>query len=86
MRGHPEEKPWKDLREVDENGNKKRLPYTMQKRKYGEGLVRLGSSLDLDEDVYSLAYIVMMTDKYISMWFDIETGKLLEEDERNNLM
>lgn len=46
----------------------------------------MGTSLELDEDVYSLAFIVMMTDKYISMWFDIETGKLLDDDEREKLM
>ena len=47
--------------------------------------MRLKTALGLDEDIYSLAFVVMLTDRYLAMWFDVESGKIVDETERENL-
>lgn len=37
-----------------------KLPYIVQRRKYGEGEVRLGYPLKLNPDVYSLSFVMML--------------------------
>jgi hypothetical protein len=37
-----------------------KLPYIMQRRKYGEGEVRLGYALKINPDIYSLSFIMML--------------------------
>jgi len=48
---------------VDEANNT--VPYTKQKRGYGEGEVRIGTSLLLDENIYTLAYVAELTNQLI---------------------
>lgn len=43
---------------IDEANNT--VPYTKQKRGYGEGDLRLGTSFSLDENIYSLAFIAQL--------------------------
>ena len=43
---------------VDEANNL--VPYSEQKRGYGKGDLRLGTSLQLGENIYSLAFVAML--------------------------
>lgn len=50
-------------------------------RKYGEGEIRLGNTLELDDDIYSFAFITQMNDKIMDETIDILTGKTIKEFE-----
>ena len=43
---------------IDEAKND--VPYSKQKRGYGEGDLRLGTSISLDENIYSLAFVAQL--------------------------
>lgn len=48
---------------IDEANNT--VPYSQQKRGYGDGLLRLGSSICLVENIYSLAFIAELNNELI---------------------
>ena len=48
---------------VDEANNT--VPYSKQKRKYGDGEIRLGTSLNLSENIYTLAFVAELTNETI---------------------
>lgn len=48
---------------VDEANNM--VPYSQQKRGYGDGLLRIGSSICLVENIYSLAFIAELNNELI---------------------
>ena len=48
---------------VDEANNT--VPYSRQKRGYGDGLLRIGSSMCLFENIYSLAFIAELNNELI---------------------
>jgi hypothetical protein len=50
-------------------------------RKYGEGEIRLGATLEFDEDIYSFAFIAQMNDKIMDNTIDVLTGKTKKEIE-----
>ena len=50
-------------------------------RKYGEGEIRLGTTLEFDEDIYSFAFICQMNDKIMDNTIDVLTGKTKKEIE-----
>ena len=57
-------------------------PYPERKRRYGEGSLRIGSSVGLSEDIYCITYLSMMNADHISVFINIETGVPNEVEER----
>ena len=56
--------------------------YIGRTRVYGEGLTRIGKSIELDHDIYCLAFVSQINDKKISTLIDIQSGNLVgDEDE-----
>ena len=49
--------------------------YLTRTRTYGEGDVRIGKTIYLDEDVYSIGFICLLKDEIIKEFLDITTGK-----------
>jgi hypothetical protein len=56
------------------------LPYVEQKRVYGEGEIRIGTNLDIGEDMWCLTYATMLKDEIIMNTINVETGDLIEEE------
>ena len=54
-----------------------RKPYMEQVRFYGEGEIRVGTSLNLNDDIYSLGFISQLSDVELGKILDILTGDLL---------
>ena len=48
---------------VDEANNT--VPYTKQQRDYGDGLLRIGTSINLTENIYTLAFIAELNNELI---------------------
>jgi len=48
----------------------------MQRRKYGEGEMRLGFPIEIAPDIYSLAFVSMLKNEHIINFIDVLTGKL----------
>jgi len=48
----------------------------MQRRKYGEGEMRLGFPIEINQDIYCLAYVSMLKYEHITNFIDVLTGKL----------
>lgn len=51
-----------------------RVPYLEQPRPYGSGETRIGDIVNLEEDIFGLAYCVMVKDKFIFEQMDIVRG------------
>ena len=62
-----------------------KLPYIMQRRKYGEGEIRLGFPIVLTKDIYSLAYISFLANEHINEFIDVLTGKLKSGKDRSHV-
>lgn len=56
-------------------------PYILQQRRYGEGELRLGTYLELDESIYDYAYVLCISDKFMDQFIDILTGRLMDGSE-----
>ena len=69
----PSQKENLDSSFIDENDNN--VPYTKLPRKYGDGELRLGTYLTLNEDVYSLGFASLIKNELIDK-------VLLEVDEQ----
>ena len=41
------------------------LPYMQQKRKYGEGEIRINTSLSFSEDIYALCFVMQVRDEIL---------------------
>jgi len=61
------------------------LPYILQRRKYGEGEVRLGYPIKLNPDVYSLAFVMMLKNKHITDFINVLTGKLTDGRDKSDI-
>jgi len=48
----------------------------LQKRVYGEGEIRLGTSIDLDPSIYSYAYALCICNEDITDFMDLVTGEV----------
>lgn len=59
-----------------------RLPYLTRERGYGQGEVRIGSSLGCGNDIYSLGFIAQIADTIMDKHFDVIKGELIEEEEK----
>lgn len=57
-----------------------KAPYLEQPRGYGCGEVRIGTNIDLGEDIYGLAYVSCFKDELIIKSYDILTGALWKEE------
>lgn len=53
--------------------------YVKRKRMYGEGEVRIESTITLSEDIYSIGFISQMRDDIMVKFLDISTGNLRED-------
>lgn len=51
-----------------------------RKRIYGEGEIRIGKSLYLSEDIYSMGFMAQIRDDIMTKYLNIQTGKLIETD------
>ena len=74
------EKKIEGIRNIQEHA----VPYVLQKRTYGEGEIRLGSSIELEQSIYCYAYALCICNDDITEFMDLLTGKVhpkLEKDE-----
>jgi len=59
--------------------------YVDRTRRYGEGSLRIGSGVELSEDIYCITYLSMLRADHISVYLNIETGQLTEQHERDGI-
>ena len=52
--------------------------YLERERKYGAGDIRINQKVTMDESVYSLAFVVSLSDEQITPYFDIIKGELID--------
>jgi len=57
------------------------LSYLKRTRTYGEGEVRIGKSIYLCDDIYSIGFICQINDEIMKKYLNITTGKLIESCE-----
>lgn len=57
-----------------------KMPYKETPRAYGQGDVRLGSTVEVGEDIFSLAFCSQINDKILAKHFDVIKGKLKEQE------
>lgn len=50
------------------------LSYTKQPKGFGQGELRIGGVIELDEDIFSLAFVITLKDKYVNKYFNIVGG------------
>ena len=62
---------------VDEANNT--VPYTLQKREYGRGDLRLGTSIQLDENIYTVAFLAELNNQEIDAVTQEDQGKPPEQ-------
>lgn len=55
--------------------------YIGRTRVYGEGLTRIGKSIELDHDIYCLAFVTQINDRKISTLIDIQSGNLVGDED-----
>lgn len=49
--------------------------YLTRTRTYGEGEIRIGRTIYLHEDIYSIGFISLLKDEIIKQFIDITSGK-----------
>ena len=52
----------------------RQLPYPQQKRRHGEGLCRIGTPVQISEDIYTLSFLSQLKEKVIAMYVDVKSG------------
>jgi hypothetical protein len=78
----PENLRQKVSREIHAIQTNSQLPYLDQTRHYGDGLVRIGTSVNYVTDVANLTYLSLLKDEYIGKFIDVETGDFIPESEQ----
>jgi hypothetical protein len=63
-----------------------KVPYLEQPRPYGTGEARIGTSMHLEKDIFSLTYCALIKDKFIHEELDILRGKKWEDYERRDFI
>jgi len=53
-----------------------KISYKNRPRGYGQGDVRLGESLEVSDDIYSLGFISQINDEIMDPLFNVITGEL----------
>jgi len=59
-----------------------KLPYKQQQRAFGFGDIRIGQSLELNEDIFGLSFVMSLKECIILENFDIIEGKLISSDDK----
>lgn len=59
--------------------------YLERERGYGQGEVRIGTYLEVGEDIYSLGFISMVNDRLMDAHFDIIKGELIDEKTKKKM-
>jgi len=54
-----------------------KLPYLERQRNYGTGDIRINTTIAVDDDIYSLAFITQLSDEQINPYFDVIKGELI---------
>jgi hypothetical protein len=52
-----------------------------RRRTYGEGEVRIGRCIELNDDIYSIGFISQLRDDIMVKFLDITTGKLQDQSD-----
>ena len=55
--------------------------YMDRVRQYGEGEKRIGQTISLNDDIYSIGFISKLSDAVMKRYLNITTGKLITEEE-----
>lgn len=58
--------------------------YRNVNRGYGQGQLRLGSTLQISEDIYSLGFMSQLSDKVMDPYFDVVKGASKINQHENN--
>jgi hypothetical protein len=61
-------------------------PYIIQKRKYGEGELRIGYCLILNDSIYHYGFIINLKDEHIIKYMDILSGVVRKEGDEEGLI
>jgi hypothetical protein len=56
-----------------------RVDYRTKERGYGQGDCRLGTTLEMSDDIYSLAFVCWLSNDAINKYFDVLKGELKDE-------
>lgn len=59
-----------------------RLDYIEKPRRYGDGEIRIGTRLELNEDIFSLSYVLMMKDRVVCQYFDVISGHFWRPEDK----
>ena len=59
--------------------------YLERERGYGQGEVRIGTYLEVGEDIYSLGFISMINDRLMDQHFDIIKGELIDDKTKKKM-
>lgn len=54
--------------------------YLTRTRTYGEGEIRIGRTIYLHEDIYSIGFISLLKDEIIKQFIDIASGKTVVDN------
>ena len=60
-------------------------PYIFQKRKYGEGELRIGDSILLSDSIYHYGYAISLQDDHINKFMDIIVGVVRKEGDDDEM-
>jgi hypothetical protein len=61
-----------------EFANEKCTNYFKRTRVYGEGDIRIGKFISLNDDIYSIGFISQLKDEIMGKHFDLIEGKLID--------
>jgi len=59
--------------------------YLERERGYGQGEVRIGTYMEVGDDIYSLGFISMINDRLMDQHFDIIKGELIDEKTKRKM-
>lgn len=62
------------------------MAYVDKPRGFGENKVRIGTSIEVQNDVYSLCFNSMLTTRHIMMFMDPESGEMATPEDQKNLI
>ena len=57
-----------------------KLTYMERSRHFGQGNLRIGKSIDLENSIYDLAFVSQLKDKIMDSKFNFVTGELKEDE------
>lgn len=60
------------------------LTYMNQKRFYGEGEIRINTSVEVNDDIYCTGFMAYLSDKIIRKTIDIRSGELKDSSDEDS--